>query len=880
MATLGECKVNIETALGREMTREERGAVSRRVGDLLKALDKTDSSPGAISQVLQQFKDEKAARLAYNQRATALDWRAFSDLKAYRQVVGPQLKHPGELFKAVMRGSMRNFQGAKDSLANLIDRESSYRWSMFDLDLMQNKDYDIAYSGTLDDKITGAQWDIRRGMNPDPNKYGAQAIRIAQTFEKHTEKMRQDMNAEGAWIPKNDDRLFPRRHDTNRIARAGDNDYGSDAAKKEWGKFVDARMDWEKAFNGDLMKADPAVKQQRLDSLWTQFTADSHLKFSPDLFGPGARFGLSAHRELVFKDPSMDLEYQQTYGRGQSVAETIHDNLAWNGKQLAMLKKLGVRGERTLKRFYDDWAQELNDAGDHDGLRKLTDSYQDEMKNTWRLLTESAGHPNDNFVGRMMSSIRMTTNNMATGMSIFALPGDLALKAGRLWQADRGNYFGNLLKSTVDQFTPKGLSKTQLLEYYAQMGVKLEMATRPMNDNMVDHAAFGAVTKFNNMIARAKLHAPWDNSMRVGSYNSDAMYYHNLKAKSAYDMSPGEAGTLAKFNVTHAEWEVIRQSQSSTLYNGSKGLQPSDIRDMDLEPFKALSAGNNPSDVTLKRIRDRVADSYRNLLGENANRVVTSPSTARNAMLKMGTSVYDPNTIHGWAALQALQLKGWAINYMSEHLGTSLLDQYTSYKSIGGALSDMMMGKNNRGLQGIAQLVAGGVGIAYTTNALKDLAKGKSPIDPTGHKDGAPIGEQPWFNAAMDAFARGSFGLYSDFLLSKGNPDEGLMDKIGKIATGPEGEFIANTYDLVSRDIKQGFNGGYTQARINKDLQQAFGFAYKNVPATNVFWMKWALDYYILNNISEQINPGYQQRLKDYAKKNDQYYLAGSPGLR
>jgi hypothetical protein len=193
--------------------------------------------------------------------------------------------------------------------------------------------------------------------------------------------------------------------------------------------------------------------------LWTQFAADSHLKFSPDLFGPGARFGLSAHRELVFKSPVEDLEYQREFGRGQSVAETIHDNLAWNGKQLAMLKKLGVRGERTLQRFYDDWAQELTAQGDHEGLRRLTDSYQSEMKNTWRLLTETAGHPNDNFVGRMMSSIRQTTSNTATGMSIFALPGDLALKANRLWQADRGNFFGNLLKGAVQQFTPKGLSK-------------------------------------------------------------------------------------------------------------------------------------------------------------------------------------------------------------------------------------------------------------------------------------------------------------------------------------------------------------------------------------------------------------------------------------
>jgi hypothetical protein len=231
--------------------------------------------------------------------------------------------------------------------------------------------------------------------------------------------------------------------------------------------------------------------------------------------------------------------------------------------------------------------------------------------------------------------------------------------------------------------------------------------------------------------------------------------------------------------------------------------------------------------------------------------------------------------------MQALQLKGWAINYMSEHLGAAVLDKYTEYKSLGGALSDMMVGKNNRGLQGIAQMVVGGVSIAYVTNALKQMAKGQSPVDPTGHKPGAAVVDQPWFDAAQEAFARGSFGLYSDFLFSKGQPDETLMDKIGKIVTGPEGEFLTKSYDIISKDLKQGFQqGGYTQARIRDDEQKLFGFAYHNVPATNVFWMKWALDYYILNNISEQLNPGYQQRLKDYARKTDQHYLAGSPGLR
>ena len=883
--TLDQCKANIEEALGREMTRPERGAVARRVGDLLNELKKTDKSPGAIGRVLQKMMDEKAAKKAFTERAVAINYNAYSGMQDFFKTAETAgFKDQGQIFQAYTRGSLANFPGSENSLTNLIDREQGKRVGDFHADLMEAGLFDIAYSGKLDAKITEAQWDIRRGIKPDVAKYGAQATKIAEIYEKHSEMLRQDINAEGGWIPKNDDRTFARTHDPNRIVSGGNEHphaWGSPEALAAWSKDLQQtfHMDWDKAFNGDLSDAAGATqaeRDQRIASLFNQFKNDNHLKFDSNYFGPSKRFGLSAHRDIVFKSPADDLAYFQKYGRGGSLAEANYNNIVSSAKQLAMLKRLGVNAEQNVHKFYNDTAKALNDQGKNTASLKA--AYDDWSKNTWRMLTESAGHPNDNTFGRIASSIRQTTNSAATGMTIFALPSDFALKAGRLWEADRGNYFGNLLNAVVTQFTPKGLSAAERQRMFAQSGIRLEVASRPLSDTMLDHTAFGAITKFNNLVNRAKLHGPWDNSSRAGSIMADGMHYQDLKSKDMMDMSPGERRTLERFGIGQQEWDIIRKIPASKLHDGSPALQSDDIYNHDLKAFSSLAKGENPSDITLRRLRSKVGDSFRNLTGENANRTVSAPSLSRNARLKMGSNIYDPNTIHGWAAMQALQLKGWVINYTAEHLGRSIMSQYTDYRPMHLAIADMMMGKNMHGAQAVGQYVAGGVAIAYTTNALKQLAEGKSPVNPMGHVSGAATTDQPWFNAGMDAFARGSLGIYSDFLLSRGKPDESLADKVGRMVLGPEGEFYSNIATQLKTVTGQAIQkGGYTKKKIDGDLQKAFGLAYHTFPPDNVFWWKWALDHNILNPMSEAMNPGYQKRLQDYAKKDNQHYLAGKP---
>lgn len=868
---LENCKAAISAAIGRDLTEREKGIVARQAEALKQRIALSGADPAAFQKTLADFGDEVKARALLAQRNTALNWRAYSALKAWRQVAHAEVKNPAEVVKALFRGSLFNFQGSKESLANLVAHESNARLGALMADLENAKLTDYAFSGADDKNIISAQHDIRNGITPAPAKYGKNAVDVANMLEKHQEDLRVNQNAAGAWITKNGDRLFRRTHDANKIARAGGAKFGSDAAKANWTKFVGDRMDWDKAFDGDFSNAPAAERQKRLESLHTQFAADTHVQWDNNgaIGNMGTRnFGkkLSHNRELVFKTPQADLEYQQTFGKGNSVTENIAHNLAAGGRDLAMMRKLGPNPLETINQWASDFRKTLAANNDSKGLAAFDKAHADEMKNTWRLLTESTGHPNSNFIGRFMSTVRHTTNTAALGMSIFSVPGDLALRASMIHQAGGGSFAKELIGATTKQFAGIGLSKEATRALAVEGGIRIEGAHMPLDPNLVDHVGFGQVAKYNQMIMRMTGHAPWTNRIRTNSLAADANRHWSMRDTEHANLPQGMRDLMAQFGIDKSGWDVLRKTQGEDLGNGQKAFLPSNVRETDPAAFKPL-VGKTATDVQLKRSRDQLTDNYRNMLGELADRSTSSPSIANRAFMKMGLA--DSGTWQGELLRGALQLKGFAFNYMRNHLGREMLGYSHEFKTLPQAMADMLRGQNNKGAMGLAKLVSAGVGIGFMTNALRDIASGKSPEDPLT------------LHAAARAFARQSFGLYSDFIMRDSKPDESLYEKVGN-ELGPEIGLASDLYELMVNKVATHITSktGYTQKQLDSDSQFAFGTAYRNTPGTNLFWNKWAMDYFVLNNISEQLNPGYQSRLMQRAKKTNQTYLAGSPGFK
>lgn len=887
MAVMSKCAPAIEAKLGRTnadgkpigLTDREKGQLARQASGLLNKMGAAKSSAEAEA-ILQGYLDRIKAQAVIAKRTAALNFLARQNKTMFRTATDFVAKNPSEGMVGLFRGSLYDYAGSKRSLAQLAYHEGQSRSSAFLAELQQGNLFDYAMSGADDDNIGMAIYDIQHGG--DGLKFGKDAAAVGKIISDHQEAARADMNAAGANIEKNDDRMFRRTHDAYKISRAGGNAFGSDDAFQAWlkqGNFD--HMDWSKAFDGELQTASVADKTARLKSLFTQFSSGEHLNWSENPSAAARGFGnistkLSAQRELVWDHPKYDVAYDRAFGRGSSIAEGVYHQMGSMGKDIGIMREWGPNPEMNLTRFKDDWSKELVEQGRAKDQQDLEAAFRSEMGNTWNLLRKPPAHPSDGIASRVFAAVRQTTGTAAIGMSVFSNIGDLPLRASQLAMYSDGGVLKNLASDTGHMFSGVGLDKAAQQQLAVEAGIRLESAHMPLDPNHAPNIGFDNLAKFNQQAMRFTGHAAWSNRIRTNSLAADAYRFANMQGRSLAELSEGSRRALRQFGISDKEWEVIRGVQPSDLGNGSKGLVTSDIAAHDPQAFASLVSGDNPSVAALERARANVAASYRNMMGEMADRSTSAPSIANQAMMQMGR--VPANTLGGELMRGALQLKGFAFNYMRNHIGRELYGYAQNKMGFPEAMKALLTGQNggSSARMGLVKLVGTGVAFGYMSNTLRDVATGKTIEDPTGDH---------WGDAMSRAITRQSLGLYSDFLMSAFAPDTGapqsLFDRVGNL-TGPEFGFANDMYTglhaLEDHVVKQA--GGQDQTdNFYKDAQRVGSTLYRNTPGTSLFWTKGALDYLVLNNISEQLNPGYQQRLMDRAQQTrGQSYLMGGAG--
>jgi hypothetical protein len=880
MAALSKCLPVIEGSLGRQLNDDERAAIARQASGLVRRMNRAASSAEAEA-MLQDYTDRIRAQAIQAKRTTAMNYLARQKKQAWRTNTPFIEKNPGDGFAGMMKGSLYDYEGAQHSVANIAMHESNAVSAAFTADL-QNAGVDkYAFSGADDDNIGAAIHDVQNGG--DGLKYGKLAATVGKTIADHFEKLRQDLNAAGANIAQNSDRLFRRTHDAYKISRAGGNAFGSPEAFQSWlkdGNFD--HLDWSKSFDGALDGGFGGISAQtkRLQELFDQFSAGTHGNWMTELTGGAKGFGnitkkFSAQRELVWDDPKYDVAYDRNFGSGASIAESVYNSLASGGKTLGIMKEWGPNPEMNITRFKEDWKKELIEQGNRAGdIKALEDSFKSEMNNTWNVLTKPSAHPMG-AVAQTFAAIRQTTNTAALGMSVFSNMLDIVNRSSQLTQNGEGGMLKNLATETAHMVTGVGLGKEAQRNLAVEMGIRSESVHLPLDPNSAANIGFRKLAQFNQQVMRFSGHGPWSNRTRLNDGAAQAYRYGSRADKSFSQLEPGQQSVLRKFGMTSDHWDVIRKADQSDLGNGEKGIVASDIAAMDPEAFRGLAGAD--TNASRLRARSDLVTSYRNMMGELADRATSAPSFANQAVMQMGR--VEAGTFMGEMMRGALQMKGYSFNYIRNHLGRELYGYSSEKMSFPQAMATMIKGSTPGGASaraGMAKLISAGVVFGYMSNTLRDVASGKTVEDPTGDH---------WKDAMGRAFARQSLGLYSDFALSLVSTEgfqqnQSLYDKVGSMM-GPEFGFANDVFTSLhslEKHVLDGTSGADESDNYYKDAQRLGATLYRNTPGTTLFWTKAALDYVVLNYFSEELSPGYQQRLQDRAMKSrGQSYLAG-PG--
>jgi hypothetical protein len=300
----------------------------------------------------------------------------------------------------------------------------------------------------------------------------------------------------------------------------------------------------------------------------------------------------------------------------------------------------------------------------------------------------------------------------------------------------------------------------------------------------------------------------WTESLRGSAALSLSHFMAKESVRSWDQLQPELRRLLGLYDIDEQKWNTIRNGKQ-TLADGREYLTPDGIEDA------------------------KLADSLRSFFIDRAETAVIEPDASTLAMMRQGT---QPGTAYGELLRFIGQFKSFGVAFTQRVLGRE------AYGYGADSFSEAL--RNGQSLRGLSNVILMTTLFGYGAMAAKDLVKGKTPRDPNDAKT--------WLAAAVQG---GGFGIYGDFLL--GQSDRFGGDLLSKLA-GPVLGTISEL-DQLRAKIMQGEDVGATALKT----------LINNTPFLNLFYTRMALDYAILWELQESMNPGYLRRMEQRAEKEN-----------
>lgn len=875
MAALDKCIDVIKTALGRDLTDEERKTVLKNAVRVL-AEAKNGNKP--IAEVLADLKDKNEAAALNDKRASVISQRVAAEHDDIRKNDEAIARNPGDSFIDMIRGGLSGRFGSKASLGNAVhvEREANLAQYFTELDQKGLKEY--VASGSDDRNISLAKYWLQHQEPEKAAAFGKTAVDAAKIMIKHDMALLK--KAQGAALPItfNPDRITSNSHDAYRIGHAGGvglGPFGGEARQNYWISKLN-KIDWNRAFGGEFAGAGPAERVKRLKSLYQQFANGYHLVWN-DLSKQ------AKDRELVWQTPEDEINYQNEFGVGKTLNERFMSGLSTLSRDTAIATEWGPRAKASIDAFKDRWMKELTAEGRGTDAAKLNKAYQTMMKNDWPVITGDinvpAGHQ---ALAQYSAAFRAWQPAAKMGEVVLRQVGDLGTRAAilnRYGSRSVGGFLGHAANGITNMLGLTGHNLTpEVRNYAARMAILLDDPHMPLaNAHMMEQIGFGAVQKFDRQLMRYNGSQWWINRMRVNSGAEAGVNHFQLKGKTFEQLPEGVREGFRQYGITDKGWDILRSTNGTDLGNGARALDVRDVGELDKSAFRSLSTMDDPTDAHLSRKQAELIANYRNYISDTANLAVNHPSYAVRAIALQGHKAGDAM---GEGLRQASVFKMWTLSYMRNFIGGELHGYNEDRLGNGEAMWRLLTMKDGgRGMTGLATLIAGSTFFGYVTNSLRDVAAGKIPQNPFSS---APIQSQSAFpnptegtDALYRAMSTGSTaGLYSDFLL--GNAHD-FWNQVGEMS-GPAGETIGEAADIGASTTRamRAYSDTGDETKLLKAGDKMLQAMEQQTPGRNFLYTKAALDYFILDNISEALEPGWkakkQQRL---LQQHNQIYMMG-----
>lgn len=815
-----DCLAAVRKAAKGKLSDDDIADLAEELHDRLRKKAKgLKSEEELISETIQELNqaDARAAFLEKRQRAINL-LRKEQRFNAYgQQAPGKE----GLALSALNVGSERGFIGAGRSVDAQAHALAGELTGPLLNELRKDGVLDLLKQAgpEFERDVANEMWRLAGGIARDTGNEVAK--KAGAIFAKYQEAARNMQNQAGAFIGKLPGWIVRQSHDQLRIARAG---------LAEWRRIIEPRLASE-TFEG-IENRDDFFR-----GLFVNLASGNHIKSSgasddwlAGFKGPAnLAKKASAQRSLHFKSADAWFEYNEKFG-SQSLLDGIVSGLRNAGRNTALMRVWGTNPRAAFQRDVEELILKAKDRGDLKAIKELNGA---RIRAQFDEIEGSGDIPVNPALAAWGRGIRAVQSMAKLGGQLLSQFPDLAVRASTL----RHNGI-NFLEGVQDGFASilRGRGTDEQKEIAELTGVGIEGTLGGIHGRAWNgDGGFGKISKLMDTFFRLNGATYWTDAQSTGIGLMLSRHLALNQEKAFADLHSSLQISLGRYGIQKEHWRILQRTETK-LAEGENYLTPEAVRDVPDEHFDALLSkpSRKPKILAYQRAEARrdLETSLRTYYVDQVAEAMTAPGARERALVLQGTK---GGTAIGEALRFVTQFKLYPVTYVSRHLGREILRNGEVDKT------------------GLAQLIVSTTALGYLSMVAKDIVKGRQPRDP---RDAATWGA---------AFKQGGgAGIYGDFLFGEYNRlGGGLVETLAGPTAGSVGE-IARVW----------------AASIRGEDARALGLRalVNNTPFANLFYTRQALDYLVLYQMQEALNPGFLQRMERRIKNdnNQRFYLQPS----
>jgi hypothetical protein len=501
-----------------------------------------------------------------------------------------------------------------------------------------------------------------------------------------------------------------------------------------------------------------------------------------------------------------------------SLRESVFAGLRKSALSTGMMRLLGTNPGNMIDVIGRAALERIEGA---DAKRKLSDALKPRgaIDNRLRQVDGTVNIPVNADAARVSANVRAVESMAKLGGAVLSSLTDIPTHASEVRYQGRGMLSG---MGEALSGLASGRASGERLQVLSSMGVVFDsMVGEITRRGSLDESMHAGVARGLQTFFKYNLLNWWTDSLRSAAGLGVSHFLAHESVKSFEQLSPELKRLFSLYDIDASRWNLIRNGEQ-TLADGRKHLTPDGIED------------------------EKTAAALRNFYVDRVHTAVIEPDAETMSLMRQGTQA---GTAYGELLRFIGQFKSFGVAFTQKVLGREVYGYGAD--SLGEAL------KNGQSLRGLANVILMTTLFGYGSMAVKDLLKGKTPRDPHDPK--------VWAAAMVQG---GGLGIYGDFLLGQSDRfGGGLLSKVAGPVPG-----LIEDIDQIRAKVFQGEDVGATALRT----------LVNNTPFANLFYTRMALDYAILFEVQESMNPGYLRRMERRAEKENgqTYWLRPTDAVR